>query len=278
MAGFQNILYAGLAGCLLGLASGQVYAADASPWAEDNYAAARLIAGSAQGDGKVLRAGIEIRMRPGWHTYWRYPGDSGIPPRFDFTGSTNLASAEVLFPAPHLLTDETGNSIGYAGDVVFPLRVTPREPGKPVSLRLKFDYAVCEKLCVPEEGHMTLDLTGGASGNDARLAKAEARVPKPVTVESLSLSVRRVHDGPKPQVTVDFKAADGKPVQVFAEGPTPEWALPVPQPAQTASANKRRFQFALDGLPPGTDPKGPVALTLTVVEGANAYEVKTRLD
>ena len=57
-----------------------------------------------------LRAGIEIKLQPGWHTYWRYPGDSGVPPRFDFSGSDNVASVKVLYPAPHLFTDETGNT------------------------------------------------------------------------------------------------------------------------------------------------------------------------
>ena len=60
-----------------------------------------------------MRGGIEIKLQPGWKTYWRYPGDSGVPPRFDFSGSDNLGRAKVLYPAPHLFTDETGNSLGY---------------------------------------------------------------------------------------------------------------------------------------------------------------------
>ena len=58
---------------------------------------------------RALRAGIEIKLQPGWKTYWRYPGDSGVPPRFDFSGSENLKTAKVLYPAPHLFTDEAGN-------------------------------------------------------------------------------------------------------------------------------------------------------------------------
>ncbi len=91
-------------------------------------------------------------MQPGWKTYWRYPGDSGVPPRFDFSGSENLKDAKVLFPAPHLFTDETGHSLGYKNSAIFPLVITPQQPGKPVRLRMKIDYAVCEKLCVPAEG------------------------------------------------------------------------------------------------------------------------------
>ena len=65
---------------------------------------------------------------------------------------------------------------------------------------------------------------------------------------------------------------------LFVEGPTPEWALPIPKPAQGAPAGRRHFGFELDGLPPGVDPKGPFELTFTVVEGDRAIEVKTHLD
>src|SRR5262245_22083808 len=74
-------------------------AADESPWDGDARSAARLVAGiPARGDGTSLRAGVEIRLAPGWKTYWRYPGDSGVPPTFDFTRSTNVASATVSWP------------------------------------------------------------------------------------------------------------------------------------------------------------------------------------
>ena len=74
---------------------------DASPWDKDLYSASRLIAGTVQQErgASSFRAGIELTLQPGWKTYWRYPGDSGIPPRFDFSGSTNVQSATVAWPA-----------------------------------------------------------------------------------------------------------------------------------------------------------------------------------
>src|SRR5262245_10040225 len=88
--------------CLFGATAAPVLAADASPWDNDLRSSARLIAASASGESgnRVLRAGIEIKLLPGWKTYWRYPGDSGVPPAFDFSASQNLKSATVLFPAP----------------------------------------------------------------------------------------------------------------------------------------------------------------------------------
>ena len=116
------------------------------------------------------------------------------------------------------------------------------------------------------------------SALDPALKAAEAQVPKPASAAAVGLTVRRVNDAAKPLIAVDFKAAADKPVQVFVEGPTPEWALPIPAPAQGAPAGHRQFGFELDGLPPGVDPKGHFDLTFTIVEGDRALEVKSHLD
>jgi len=260
------------------VSGGTVCAAGESPWSEDVRSAVRLVSGANNNGDAHLRAGIEIKMQPGWKTYWRYPGDSGVPPHFDFSGSENLKTATVLYPAPHLFTDETGQSLGYKDRIIFPLVISPQQPGKPVRLRLKADYAVCEKLCVPAEGRAELTLTPGDSSQDSALAAAEARVPKQVTAAQLGLTVRRTNDGTKPLVAVDLGAPAGNPIDLFVEGPTPQWALPIPKRSQTAPAGRAQFSFELDGLPPGVDPKGQVDLTFTVVTGERAVEVKTHLD
>src|SRR3954467_4907601 len=130
---------------------GAVLAADASAWDRDAHSAARLIVGSPTDEAgqRVFRAGVEITLAPSWKTYWRYPGDSGIPPRFDFSASTNVKDAQVRWPAPVRFSDGAGMSIGYLNRVIFPLRVTAEDPKRPVVMRLRLDYAVCENLCVP---------------------------------------------------------------------------------------------------------------------------------
>ena len=91
-------------------------AADASAWDNDLRSGVRLIRGTAGEPGaSALRAGIEIKLQSGWKTYWRYPGDSGVPPAFDFSASENLGSATVLWPAPVRFKDGSGHSIGYKG-------------------------------------------------------------------------------------------------------------------------------------------------------------------
>jgi DsbC/DsbD-like thiol-disulfide interchange protein len=139
-------LNSGLAAGAVALAAGGAVADDASRWSDD----VRLVAGSET--AAVRRAGIEIRLKPGWHTYWRYPGDAGVPPKFDFTGSQNVKDVEVLWAAPQRISEEGGTSIGYTSDVTFPLLVVPSDASKPSVLRLKLDYGVCAKICVPASG------------------------------------------------------------------------------------------------------------------------------
>ncbi len=262
------------------VAASSACAEDASGWSADSHARVRLIAGDKPAGG-FLRAGVELELDPGWKTYWRYPGDSGVPPRFDFAQSENVKSAAVLWPAPHRFTDESGSTIGYKEHVVFPLHVTPRDPAKPVVLRLKIDYAVCEKLCIPAQGRAELRLEGGHSSQEPSLAAAEARVPRHVALgEPAPLAIKAVRReaGPKlPRVAVDVSAPGDTAVDLFAEGPTPEWALPLPAPASGGPAGVRRFAFDLDGIPPGASASGAM-LTLTLVSPKAAIEVTTRLD
>jgi DsbC/DsbD-like thiol-disulfide interchange protein len=254
------------------------HAADTSPWDGDQRTAVRLVAGAQRGTGAatIHHAGIEIRLAPGWKTYWRYPGDSGVPPRFDFTDSQNLKSAAVRYPAPHRLVDEGGTSIGYKGDIVFPVDVTPQDATKPVVLKLKIDYAVCEKICVPAEGAGELTLSGRPAAEYGALVQGEALVPAPAHVgDKDALAIRAVRREDK-RILVDV-AAPGGDVELFAEGPTAEWALPVPSPIAGAPAGQQRFAFELDGLPPGAKPDG-AELKLTAVAGGKAIEVPFRLD
>lgn len=280
---------------LLAAMSWPAQAADSSAWDGGPRAAVRLIAGgssrdAAAKDTRMLRAGIEIRLGPGWKTYWRYPGDSGVPPRFGFDRSDNVATVTVLFPAPHRFSDDDGQSIGYKGTVILPLHVVPRDAAKPTVLRLDLDYAVCEKSCVPVDAKAELALPGAQEGAQggiqegpqaAALAASEARVPKAVGLgEGDQLAIRAISRddaGARPRIIVDVAAPAGAEVELFAEGPTADWALPLPAPVAGAPPGLRQFAFEIDGVPPGASATG-ATLRLTAVTAEAAIEVTTRLD
>src|SRR5881396_1464808 len=136
----------GLATLLVGAYALPLRAEDSSPWQRDTHSAVRLLAGSRS--GAVLLGGIAFQLQPGWKTYWRTPGDSGVPPRFDFSKSENVESVTVLWPAPLKFDDGAGgHSLGYHNTFVLPLRIVLKSADKPVTLRADISYAVCEKLC-----------------------------------------------------------------------------------------------------------------------------------
>src|SRR5437588_3516505 len=223
-------------------------AEDASPWQRDGHSAVRLLAGSR--GGAVLLGGIAFQLQPGWKTYWRTPGDSGVPPRFDFSKSENIEAVTVLWPAPTKFDDGSGGySLGYHNQVVLPLRIVAKNADKPVTLRADINYAVCEKLCIPVEASAELAITSVASTEDSALFAALDTVPKPANVgDPNPLTIRDVKRDGKSKVLVDVISPEAKDVSLFVEGPTPEWALPVPELLKQGPTGVRRFSFDLQGV------------------------------
>ena len=252
-------------------------AQDASPWQRDSHSAVRLLAGSRS--GTVLLGGIAFQLQPGWKTYWRTPGDSGVPPRFDFSKSENIEAVTVLWPAPATFDDGAGgHSLGYHGQIILPLRIVAKNADKPMMLRAAINYAVCEKLCIPVEANAELPITSVASTEDSALFAALDTVPKPANVgDPNPLTVRDVKREGKSTVLVDVVSPDSRELSLLVEGPTPDWGLPVPKLLEHSPPGVKRFAFQLDDLPPGIDPAG-AALKLTLVGGDRAYEFNINLD
>jgi DsbC/DsbD-like thiol-disulfide interchange protein len=255
----------------------QARAQDASPWQQDGHSAVRLLAGSRT--GPVLLGGIAFQLQPGWKTYWRTPGDSGVPPRFDFSKSENIEAVTVLWPAPVKFDDGAGgHSLGYHGQIILPLRIVAKNADKPVTLRAAINYAVCEKLCIPVEANAELPISSVASTEDSALFAALETVPKPANVgDPNPLTIRDVKREGKSTVLVDVVSPDSRELSLVVEGPTPDWGLPVPKLLEHSPPGVKRFAFQLEGLPPGTDPAG-AALKLTLVGGDRSYEFNTNLD
>jgi DsbC/DsbD-like thiol-disulfide interchange protein len=264
-------------GCLAALIAAVIVvppaaAADASGWASGQHSAMRLIAGSRPAaEPSILRAGVEVKLASGWKTYWRYPGDSGVPPRFDFTRSRNVESVTVAWPAPRRFSDSGGQVIGYKSAVTLPLRIKPADPSQPVELDLRLDYAICDTLCIPVEAEARLTFDGSGSTQDAALAAAEERIPRHATLGEGAPAITGISRDAGRRVVVDVAAAPDTEVDLFVEGPTAEWALPLPEPV-TATDGTRRFAFDLDGLPSGAQADGAV-LRFTLVSPKGSVEV-----
>ena len=195
-------------------------------------------------EGGVWQAGILVELEPAWKTYWRMPGDSGIPPQFDWAGSENSAAIEVGFPVPRRFNDAAGETIGYHDQVVFPVFVKPEKLDAAVSLQLNMFFAVCKDVCIPATAKAEAALSASAANplldewrkRLPRLAAAgdspfvtaarfETRENRPVLVVSLNGQAQDIF------VESETSAYFGKPQ---FDGATGEAWLPIANLKDTA--------------------------------------------
>ncbi len=164
----RNFVTIFLLAALLCLANGTARAEPASSWVSTEQTKLRLVSAvTAIGNGSgaaTVPLGLQIELVPGWKTYWRSPGDAGFPVSLDWKGSTNLASADLAWPVPHRFTLFGLDTFGYEDEVVLPIAAKPANPAEPMGLRLKVNYLVCEKVCIPYSANLSLDLPAGAAG------------------------------------------------------------------------------------------------------------------
>lgn len=269
-----------LSAALAAAIAGNAFAASSESVAAGEAKVRLLAAGlSNTNSAPVFRGGVEIVLTPGWKTYWRYPGDAGIPPRFDWSGSENVASVEVFYPAPKRITDGSGQtSIGYEERVIFPLRIHPKDATRPVVLHLKFDFATCEKLCIPAEAALSLPFSAQDAAEPA-LDRAERHVPAKIAPkESPKLAVfeAKVDRGKNSRIIVKVLAGTAGKLDLFAEGPNEEWTLALPQLVKR-EADHYTFSIPLDGSRLGKA-EIPPKLILTLVAGEQAIETEVPLD
>lgn len=262
----------GVLALLIGGMAGRAEAA-AGPWVKAGPVEARLVA-AVEGTGTLgaIPAGLELRLDPGWKTYWRSPGDAGLPPTFDWSGSDNLDSAVHRYPAPHRFTLLGIETVGYDAEVLFPIRAVPRRPGEPVTLKASVDLLVCADICIPQRVVAGLSLpagpaTPGPEAND--IARAEAAVPGDGRASGLSITAIRSARG-----VVEVEATGREPFvspDVFIES-VPPVALAAPK--VTYLDGDRRVILRLQATDPAPTDLAGRTVTATIVDGARSAEVQ----
>lgn len=262
---------------LLILAAGQASAA-AGPWVSDGKARVRLIAEGVDAEGR-LRAGLEIALDEGWHTYWRSPGDSGIAPVIDFSGSRNLGPVEVAFPLPERLDDGYSVTNIYKGNVILPVTAKLVDPAAGADLALKLDIGVCADVCVPDHFETSLSIKAGDADAavGAALARAEKLLPGSPEVGAFAVTgvTRQGGSEKRPTFDVSAKLPDAKAAQVFVEGPA-DWYPNVPK-LVTEGGDNGTYRVTFDRL----SSKVPIAgakLRVTIVSAGRAIEQWVPLD
>jgi DsbC/DsbD-like thiol-disulfide interchange protein len=132
-----------------------------------------------------LRLGIQFDLEQGWHTYWINPGDSGEPPRIEWTLPTGFQANSIQWPYPARLSTPPFVDYGYEHQVLLPVLLrTPSglKEGETVKITAQVHYLVCREVCIPGQKQLVLELPvkdhATASSNAPLFASAQRQLPK----------------------------------------------------------------------------------------------------
>lgn len=233
---------------------------------------AALLGGWPMANGHRMVA-LELRLQPGWKTYWRSPGDTGIPPSFDWSGSENLGEVTIHWPRPEVIESAGETTFGYHDTLILPIEVAPRDPGQAVDIRGQVDFGLCQDICVPARAELQMAPAGRFQ--DPRILQALDDVPR-IAATPAQCRIEEIADGMR--VTATLPAL---PALKIAPAPAPAPAVAmelaragiwVSQPETTLRDGEvvATSDFIdATGKPFALD---PAQLRLTLIAGAAAVE------
>lgn len=254
-----------------------------SPWVQAGAAEVRLVStGPGDAASPFGDAALEIRLDEGWHTYWRFPGEAGIPTSADFGASSGLALARLRFPPPARYSDPYATSLVYHDRIVLPIDLVPAAGETAPVLRVHVSFGICREICVPGEASLELPLAEGGPDFAARLAISAARAALPRPQDEAPPRIAGIEhrqlapaEGQAPQkapqetfvITAELASPDA-PVDLFAEGAEGSYnGVPT-----LLERNGRFARFALPATGLAANGDGARPLALTLVEGSSAVE------
>jgi DsbC/DsbD-like thiol-disulfide interchange protein len=177
-------------------------------------------------DGTHMAA-LHIVLEPGWKTYWRAPGDVGIPPRFDWTGSRNVATVATQWPTPEVFFEQGMRSVGYQREVVLPLRLTSSIDGKAMHLSGTMELGVCKDICIPASLSFDAVLPPGKTRPDPRIAAALTDMPYTAREAGVGTVTCRLEPGADGALTlhtqIEMPRAGGQEFVVIETGNPHVW-------------------------------------------------------
>lgn len=200
-------------------------AAPAETLTQDKVLAASLRPGWQTEAGNRMTA-LQLDLAPHWKTYWRSPGDAGIPPEFDWSGSENLRAVRIHWPVPRVFDLNGMQTIGYLDELVLPIEIVPQDPARPVKLVARVDLGVCNKICMPATVALSATLSG-AGAKDAAITAALANRPATAGeagLAAIDCKVEPTADGLRITAHIDMPATGGTETVVFEPGHPGIWS------------------------------------------------------
>jgi DsbC/DsbD-like thiol-disulfide interchange protein len=247
-----------------GCASGAL--ASSSAWHKTEGARLRILTSGAPDAEGRLKGALQIDLKPGWKTYWRDPGGSGVPPAIDISMSTNIASLDIAYPAPMRFDDESGPWIGYKHSVVFPVTFQLSAADQPAKIAAEVFIGVCETICIPFQASLSFDPAGDPDNADDAAVIAAATGALPAAAAADFGATLLSADGDGIRVAVSFPG-DPQHVDLFVAG-VDGYTLGTPE----KHVAEGRTVFAVAVLErPASKPAGK-GLPYTLVTQAGAVE------
>jgi DsbC/DsbD-like thiol-disulfide interchange protein len=224
-------------------------------------------------DGGAHMTALHLSLAPGWKTYWRSPGDAGIPPSFDWTGSENLRAVTFHWPRPHVFELNGMKTVGYHEELVLPIEVAPVDPAQPVRLKGTVDLGVCSDICIPAT--LAFDATVGGKGAPDPVIAA-ALDDRPISAQTAGLSgigcaVDPIADGLRITASIQLPAAGGEETVVFESATAGIWVSESESSRQGGTLTAAAELVPPNGAPFALDRSG---VTVTVISDSRAVEIR----
>lgn len=191
----------------------------------DDVVQTEIIQGWDLPDGRRLAA-VRLVLAPGWKTYWRAPGDAGIPPHFDWSGARNIGAVSLTWPTPEIHVQNGLRSIGYTDQVVIPMHITPSDASRPIRLRTTLSMGVCSDVCVPHQVSIDTLLDSPDLTPTPAIVAALADVPYSETeadVQAATCRLRPTEHGMQIEARVTLPHTGGTEVAVIEPGVPGVW-------------------------------------------------------
>jgi len=253
------------------LLAATLLASPANATIQDDVLEATLLPGWQMENGAQMAA-LKLTLAPGWKTYWRSPGDAGIPPSFDWSGSANVKSVRIHWPAPAVFHTNGMQSIGFHDQLILPLEVTPINPGKPMRLSAKVDLGVCDKICLPARVSLAADLVQPGAA-DAGIKAALAARPATATeagVTRVSCTVDPIADGLRLSASISLPDRGGDEVVAFETEDPSVWVAESEEIRRGTELVAVTEMVANTGTPFALDRS---SITVTILSDGEAIEI-----
>lgn len=174
-------------------------------------------------------AALHLTLAPGWKTYWRAPGDAGIPPEFDWRGSQNIAGVSYFWPRPQVFDLNGMRTIAYKDELVLPIEFQLASPAAVTHVVGKIDIGVCDEICVPVSLTVAADLSTETK-SDPLIRTALTNLPTPAENAGIAkpqCKTEQIRDGLRLTTSIGLKGAAMGDFAVIELPERPVWTSPV---------------------------------------------------